>query len=118
VEHELLRGESKQGVGAGIACRRGRKHNRNEGSKRTRIRAGRPRNEILNVLALSRRENGEEKRCGRLSAITRGSDDAERALSNPATASFVAKRRTPSTTANDFPGWAATVGNRASAGDQ
>jgi hypothetical protein len=118
VEHQLLRGESEQGIGAGIACRSGRKDNRDEGSKRTRIRAGCPCNEILNVLALSRSENGEEKCCRGLSTVARGSDDAQRPLSNPATTSFVAERRTPSTTTNDLAGGTPAIGNRASSGDQ
>jgi hypothetical protein len=76
VEHELLGGESEQGVGAGIARSRGCKDNGNERSKCPRIRHCGPRNEILDVLALSRRENGEEKGSRRLSAVARSGDDA------------------------------------------
>jgi hypothetical protein len=118
VEHQLLGGESEQGIGARIACSRGRKDNRNERSKCARIRRDGPRNEILDVLALSRGENGEEKRCRRLSAVARSSDDAQRAFPNPATTSFVTENRTPAAAANDLSGGTAAIGNRASTGDQ
>jgi len=118
VQYQLLGGESEQGIGAGIACGRGRKDNRNERSKRARVGCDGPRNEILDVLALSRGENGEEKCRRRLSAVTRSCDDTQGALSDPATTSFVAENRAPSTATNDFPGGTAAVGNRASTGDQ
>jgi len=118
VQHKLLGGERHKGVGAGIACSRRREDHRNERSKRSRIRDGSPRNEILDILALSRRENGEEKCCRRLSTIARSRDDAQRALSNPATTSFVAENRAPTTATNDLPRGTAAIGNRSSAGDQ
>jgi hypothetical protein len=118
VEDELLRSERDKSIRAGITRCRGRKDYRDEGGKRTRISTDGPRNEILDVLALSRRENREEK-CGRrLSTIARSRDDAKGALSNPAATSFVAECWTPAATTNDLSGGTPPICDRAGAGDQ
>jgi len=67
---------------------------------------------------LGRGENREEKRGRRLSAIARSSDDAQRASSNPAAASFVPERRTPATATYDLTGGTTAVSYRSSADDE
>jgi len=63
-------------------------------------------------------ENRKEQCRRRLSAIARCGDDAERAPSYPATASFVAERETPTAAADDLSGRAPAVCDGARARDE
>jgi len=113
VEHELFGRQREQRVGARIS-RRGRAEDDGyEGGKRASIGRRCPRNEILYVFALGRGQNGEEKSCWRFASVARCGDDAQRALSDPATATLVSEHGTPAAAANDLAGGAPAVSDRA-----
>jgi len=109
VKHQLLGRERDQSVCARIAGSSSREDHRYERRERASIGGSRPRDEILNILALGGSEDGEEKRRWRLAAIARGSDDAQCTSTDPAAASFVAERRTPAAAAHDLTGRTAAV---------
>jgi nucleoid-associated protein YgaU len=118
VEHELLRRQCYQSVSAGISRRRGAEHYGNEGRERTGVCNSRPRNKILDVLALSGGENRKEESGRRLSPIARSRDNPERATSDPAATSLVAEGRAPAAATNYLSGRAAAVGDRPSADNE
>jgi len=118
VEHQLLCGEGYQRVGAGIARRSGAEDHWHEGREGARVGCRRPRDQVLNILALGRAKNGEEKRSGRLAAITGRGDNAQRPPPDPAAAAFVAERRTPTAAAHDLARRAPPVSDGSGADDQ
>jgi len=113
VEHELFGGESYESICALIPRRGSAENDWRERGKRTSVGRCRPRNEILDVLTPGGGQYGEEKgRCWLASVACRG-DNAQRALADPATTSFVSERRTPAPAANNLSGGTAAVGDRA-----
>jgi hypothetical protein len=118
MEHQLLGGESNQGVGALIARRRRAEHDRRECGKGTRISRCSPRNEIFDVLTTRCGQNGEEKRRGRLASVAGRCNNPQCALTDPATASLVSERRTPTAATNDLSSGTPAVGDRAGSDDQ
>jgi len=63
-------------------------------------------------------QNGEEKGSRRLPSVARRRDNAQRAPSDPATATLVAECRTPAATANDLSSRAPAVSDRAGSHDE
>jgi len=118
VEHKLFGGQSEQRVGARISSRSRSEYHGNKRSKRASIGCRRPRDEVFDVLALGRGQNGEEKCCRWLTSVARGGDDAQRALSDPAAAALVAKHGAPPAATNDLSGRAPAVRDRAGAHDE
>jgi hypothetical protein len=111
VEHQLLGRERNERIRARITCGSGAENNGSKGSESACVGGSCPRNQILNVLALRRRQNREQKRGWWLSAIARSRDDAQRTPADPPSAALIAKHRTPAATANDLTGRTPTIGN-------
>jgi hypothetical protein len=118
VEHELFGGKADESIGALIPRRGCAEDDWRERGERTRVGRCRPRNEILDILALGRGQDGEKKSRGRLAPVTGGGDNAKRALADPATAPFVSERGTPAAAANDLSSGTSAVRNRAGPDDQ
>jgi len=118
VQHQLFCRESEQGTGAGVARRGGAENDGHQGRKRSRISARCPWNEVLDILALRGGEDREEESRRRLAPIARGGNNAQRATSDPAAATFVAERRAPAPAAHDLAGGTAAVRNRPGSGDE
>jgi len=118
VQHQLFGGERNQRTGAWIARRSGAENDGRERSEGARIGRCRPRNEILYVLALGSGKDGEEQSRGGLASVAGRGDNAQRALTDPATAPFVAEGRAPTAATNDLSGWTPAVGDRAGPDDE